>query len=140
MGERLVVAGVLLLVAVAVAVVVRRRRPTAEMPPTFTAPTTLDRADFTRADAPWLVVVFTSSSCSGCAEVAEKARGLESDSVAVQEVEHAAERELHDRYAVGAVPLVVIADAAGTVRAHFFGPVTATDLWASMAELRGEED
>jgi hypothetical protein len=30
----------------------------------------------------------------------------------------------------------VIADAAGTVRASFLGPVTATDLWAAVAECR----
>jgi hypothetical protein len=31
---------------------------------------------------------------------------------------------------------VVVADAAGVVRAGFVGPPTATDLWATVAELR----
>jgi hypothetical protein len=34
------------------------------------------------------------------------------------------------------VPLVLIADAEGVVQRHFLGPVTATDLWAAVAELR----
>ena len=31
-----------------------------------------------------------------------------------------------------------IADAAGVVRQHFFGPVTATDLWAAVATARDQ--
>jgi hypothetical protein len=54
----------------------------------------------------------------------------------VQEVEVGAARPLHDRYRITAVPAVVIADATGVVRATFLGPVTATDLWATLAELR----
>ena len=45
-------------------------------------------------------------------------------------------RDLHRRYRIDAVPLLVIADDAGVVRHHFLGPVTATDLWAAMARLR----
>ena len=31
---------------------------------------------------------------------------------------------------------MVVGDADGVVRATFLGPVTATDLWATVAELR----
>ena len=130
----------LALVAAAVAaaaVLQRRRRPPA---PTTTVAHTLpervERRDFVRPDAPWLVAVFTSASCSTCVGVWDKARHLASDDVAVQEVEVTAARDLHDRYRITAVPAVVIADAAGEVRSTFLGPVTATDLWATVAELR----
>ena len=39
-------------------------------------------------------------------------------------------------HTITAVPTLVVADADGVVRASFLGPVTATDLWAAVAELR----
>jgi hypothetical protein len=99
-------------------------------------PDRVARRDFARPEAPWLVAVFTSATCDTCAGVWDKARHLGSDQVAVQEVEVAAERGLHQRYRITAVPAVVVADAGGDVRATFLGPVTATDLWATVAELR----
>jgi len=38
------------------------------------------------------------------------------------------------------VPCLVIADSAGTVVSGFLGPVTATDLWAAVAEARSVTD
>jgi len=35
------------------------------------------------------------------------------------------------------VPIVVIADLDGVVRKSFVGPMSATDLWAAVAEARG---
>lgn len=135
--ERLVLVVVLVAVAVAAAVVLeRKRRPAAPTTVGHTLPDRLNRQDFTRADAPWLVVVFTAATCSTCAGVWSKARLLASDEVAVQEVEAKADRALHARYRIDAVPAVVVADATGDVRASFLGPVTATDLWATLAELR----
>ncbi len=99
-------------------------------------PGALERESFERPDAPWLVAVFTSSTCDTCALVSEKARALASDVVAVQELEAKRDRAMHDRYGVDAVPLLVIADQTGTVRAHFFGPVSAADLWSTLADLR----
>ena len=40
------------------------------------------------------------------------------------------------RYGIDAVPTVVIADAQGVAVAAFLGPMTATDLWAAVAEAR----
>jgi len=128
---------VLVAVAIGVAVVVeRRRRPPAPTNVGHTLPDQLSRRDFTHPEAPWLVAVFTSGTCSTCAGVWDKARLLASDEVAVQEVEVGAGRELHDRYRITAVPAVVVADSTGAVRATFLGPLTATDLWATVAELR----
>jgi hypothetical protein len=52
------------------------------------------------------------------------------------DIEYASERELHERYAIDSVPLVVVADHEGVTRAAFLGPTSATDLWAAVAELR----
>jgi hypothetical protein len=135
--ERLLLVIVLAAVAVAVAVVAqRRRRPPAPTVTGHVLPDRLDRADFTRPEAPWLVAVFTSATCHTCAGVWERAELLASDDVAVQRLEAGEERDLHARYKVTAVPGIVIADDTGTVRARFLGPVTATDLWATVAELR----
>jgi len=134
--ERLLLAAVLVAVAVVVAMVLQRRRPDAPTQPAWTVPAQLDRNDFARPDAPWLVAVFTSATCSTCAGVHEKASVLASDAVAVDDVELSARRDQHDRYGIDAVPTLVVADADGVVRASFVGPVTATDLWAAVAEAR----
>lgn len=134
--ERLLLAAVLVVVAVVVALVLQRRRPDAPSQPVWSVPDQLDRADFDRPSSPWLVAVFTSATCTSCQGVWDKARHLASDQVAVQEVEVGRDRALHERYGIDAVPLVVVADATGVVGAHFLGPVTATDLWAAVADLR----
>ena len=135
---RLALAVALALLAVAVAAVLRRRQrgdpPT--QPRQWAVPAQLDRADFARPEAPWLVAVFTSATCATCAGVRDKARVLACPEVAVEEVEVGARRQLHQRYRIEAVPTTVVADAAGVVRASFLGPVTATDLWAAVAEVR----
>jgi hypothetical protein len=134
--ERLLIAGVLVAVAVVVALVLERRRPDAPTTPRWAVPSQLDRADFAGPSTPWLVAVFTSATCDACAGTAAKARVLASESVAVDEVEVGLRQDVHRRYGIDAVPLVVVADAEGVVRASFVGPPTATDLWATVAELR----
>lgn len=135
--ERLVVALVIVAVVGVIAVVARRRRmPDVPTQRSFSAPEQLDRNDFARPDAPWLVVVFSSATCEVCRGVIAKATVLESSEVAVVEVEYAAERSLHERYSIDAVPTVVIAGSDGVVVASFLGPMSATDLWAAVAEAR----
>lgn len=99
-------------------------------------PTQLDRADFPRPDAPWLVALFTSATCNTCQGMWERARHLESDQVAVAEIEVGADKALHERYRIDAVPTLVISNEAGEVKRAFLGPATATDLWAAVAEVR----
>jgi hypothetical protein len=136
--DRVVVALVLAAVVIAIALVAQRRRPDAPSSPPagFEAPAQLDRADFGSPAAPWLVAVFTSSSCSTCAQVWSTARVLASEQVAVQQVEATADADLHERYGIEAVPIVAIADDRGVVRSSFLGPVSATHLWVAVAELR----
>ena len=136
--ERVIIGLALAAVAVVVAVVLQRRKtedaPT--QPPSWTVPAQLDRGDFERPDAPWLVVLFSSATCDTCQGVAAKVEQLRSPAVAVQEVEAVAHRSLQERYHIDAVPTTVMADAEGVVRASFVGPVTAADLWATLAEVR----
>jgi hypothetical protein len=128
---------VLAVVAVVVAYVVQRRQaPAAPTPTGYNVPDHVDRADFARPEAPWLVAVFTSATCSTCAGTWEKARLLDSDVVVTEEVEVSARQDLHGKYRIDGVPATVVVDAEGAVQASFLGPVTATDLWATLAELR----
>ena len=127
------------LVAVAVGaawLIERRRRTDAPTQAAWSVPAQLDRGDFDRPDAPWLVAVFTSSTCQTCSGVAQKAAVLECVEVAVAEVEVGSCKDLHKRYGIDAVPTTVVADAQGVVRKSWLGPVTATDLWAGVAALR----
>ncbi|CAA9239643.1 MAG: hypothetical protein AVDCRST_MAG50-2146 [uncultured Acidimicrobiales bacterium] len=135
--QRVVIALVLVALAAGIALVIRRQRPEAPTQPRrATVPTQLDRADFARPEAPWLVAVFTSSTCDSCARAVPKAEALASDSVAVTEVPYQSQKDVHDRYAVDTVPTIVIADAAGVVRKSFVGTPSATDLWAAVADAR----
>jgi len=137
--SRVVIAVILAVAAATVAALARRRAtPDAPSQPTWQAPAQLDRADFDRPDVPHLVVVFSSATCATCASMVAKAEALASASVAVQAVEVSARPELHQRYAIEAVPITVVADAEGVVRASFIGPATATDLWAAVAATRND--
>ena len=80
--------------------------------------------------------MFSSSTCDVCQSVIDKARVLECRDVAVVDVEYVSARSLHERYAIAAVPTLVVADAHGVSRAGFVGPMSATDLWAAVAEAR----
>jgi hypothetical protein len=134
---QLVVAAALIVVVAGIAVLLQRRRTTD--PPTqtkYAAPAQLDRDDFDGADGEWLVVTFTSATCETCADVTRKAAVLASNDVSVVDAEFGANRRLHERYRIEAVPTLVIADRDGVVRASFIGPVSATDLWAAVAEAR----
>jgi len=134
--DRVLLTVAIVAAAAAVAVVLQRRKPDAPTQAAWTVPAQLDRRDFARPDTDWLVVAFTSATCDTCATVKEKVALLESPAVAVHDAEAVADKALHDRYGIDAVPTLVIADREGVVVASFVGPVTAADLWATMADLR----
>lgn len=138
--DRLLLALAIMAVAAVVAEIVRRRRR-ADPPtqPRRELPSLLDRADFDRADvhrAGWLIAVFTSDTCSTCADMVRKAHVLRCDQVAVSIVSFQERPDLHQRYGIDAVPCLVVADPDGVVHDGFLGPVTATDLWAAVANAR----
>ena len=106
----------------------------------WSIPDQVNRKDFLSPEIPWLVAVFTSSSCDTCSEVVSKTVPLASSQVVVHEVEAKKDKDLHDRYKIEAVPLVALIDTQGVVRSHFLGPVSSSDLWSSLAELRELDD
>lgn len=135
--ERLALAAALLVAAVIAGAVLRARtKPPAPTRTGHTVPDQLDRMDFERPDAPWLVVAFSSKTCLSCAGTWEKVQLLASDAVAVQDVAYQERKDLHDRYGIEAVPVVLVADAAGVVVRSFVGPPAAADLWAAVANVR----
>jgi len=132
----LVAVAIVALAAGVAAIVNRRRRADPPTQPRYQIPVQLDRADFCQPSVPWLVAVFSSETCDTCADVVAKAEVMRSDEVAVDVVPYQTRRDIHERYAIDAVPCLVVADAAGEVRASWVGQVTATDLWAAVAEAR----
>ena len=122
--------------AVLAAQVLKKRKPEPPTQTAWTVPTQLDRNDFARPDAPWLVVAFTSATCDACATTVSKCELLTSEFVSVQTVDYQSDKPLHERYGIDAVPTVVIANADGVVVREFVGPPNATDLWGAMAEVR----
>jgi protein-disulfide isomerase len=134
-ATRLLIALAILVVAVAIAWLLQRRSHGAPVRAGFTVPAQLDRDDFDRADAPWLVAVFTSATCDSCKTTWERARMNRNDTVAVVQVERSADRPLHDRYGIDAVPTIVIADADGVVRGSFLGPPSTDELTTTLATL-----
>ena len=139
-------AGVLILVGIAVlgvlavlafaAIVARRGAPPAPTRDTYPVPRQLDRRDFPRPDAPWLVALFTSATCDACTAMWAKVVVLDAPEVAVCEFEFPTARATHERYAISGVPMVLIADHEGVVQRAFVGPTSATDLWAAVAAVR----
>ncbi|MEI7967231.1 MAG: hypothetical protein WCH94_06530 [Actinomycetota bacterium] len=133
---RFVIVGVVVVVALLANLWQRKRQVDAPTQGASEVPSQIDRADFARPDAPWIVLAFTSATCQTCSDIERKVRVLETNSVAIQILEYTAERELHERYKIDAVPAVLMADADGVVQANFLGPVSATDLWAALARAR----
>ena len=129
--------GIVILAAVGLLAWWLQRRPPAPPPrDSYPVPKQLDRNDFPRPDAAWLVALFSSSNCDSCQGLGEKMLALESPDVVTTEVEAHDQGEMHRRYAIAAIPTTVIADADGVVRKSFVGSFSATDLWAAVAELK----
>jgi len=125
-ASRLVVALIVVVAAVIAARLLDRRKPAPPTRDAYPVPAQLDRLDFPRPDAPWLFVLFSSRTCDSCGPMVSRVCSLESETVATVQVEAQADKVLHDRYRIEGVPMVVLADAQGVVRAGFVG---ATDTW-----------
>jgi hypothetical protein len=134
--ERLLIAAGLVVVAGIVAFILDRRRPDPPTQDRLEVPTQLDRADFARPEAPWLVAVFTSATCASCEGAMAKARLLESPAVAYDAIPWQTQKGVHDRYHIDTVPLTVVADFEGVVRASFVGDPVFADLAGAVAEMR----
>ncbi len=133
---RVAIAGGIFVIAVVIALRMRRQRPQAPPRDAHPIPRQLDRADFPRPDAGWLVAYFSSTTCAGCQGLGPKVAVLESSEVATHECSFEANRDAHERYDISAIPMILIADQEGVVQRAFVGHTTATDLWAAVAEVR----
>ena len=133
---RFVIVGVVVVIALLANLWQRKRQVDAPTQGPTEVPSQIDRSDFVRPDAPWVVLAFTSATCQTCSDIERKVLVLETNSVAIQILEYTSQRELHERYKIDAVPTVLMADANGVVQANFLGPVSATDLWAALARAR----
>jgi len=100
----------------------RRFRPAPTSTP-GAPPGSLDRSDFRAPDAPLLIAVFTSETCSSCDAVWAELAGYESPQVATQNIEVGHDVELHRRYQIDSVPTAVIVDSRGETQAAFVGPL-----------------
>ncbi len=133
--DRVLLAVAIALAVAALAVVLQRRRPDPPAQRQWAVPAQVDRADFDRPGAPWLVAVFTSATCGGCATAIARAEAVASADVVVQDVEFTASRDLHERYNIETVPMLVVADRQGVVRAHFIGTPREGEIQEAFAEL-----
>ena len=134
--ERVVIAAVLVIAAAAVAALLGRRRNDPPTEDRVEVPRQLDRRDFVRPEAPWLVLVFTSATCESCGRATAKASLFESGEVAYEEVPWQTRRDLHDRYRVDTVPMILVADSEGLVQRSFVGAPAFTVLAAALEETR----
>jgi hypothetical protein len=138
-ASRLVVALIVVAAAVVAARLLERRRPAPPTRDAYPVPAQLDRQDFPRPDAPWLFVLFTSRTCDSCGPMVSRVCSLESESVATVQVEAQADKALHDRYRIEGVPMVVLADGDGVVRAGFVGSVDTWELEAALTDAQAKE-
>jgi hypothetical protein len=136
MAVQLAIGVLVLVVAGALSWRLRRGRPDAPPRDASPVPRQLDRADFPSPAAPWLVAYFSSVTCASCQGLGPKVSALSSSEVAVCELAFEDERELHERYDIAAIPMILVADRAGVVLRAFVGATSATDLWAAVAEVR----
>ncbi len=138
-ASRLVVALIVVVAAVVVARLLERRRPAPPTRDAYPVPAQLDRADFPRPEAPWLFVLFSSTTCDSCGPMAERVKALDSATVATVDVEAQADKELHRRYRIEGVPMVVLADGDGVVRAGIVGSVDTRELEAAQADAQAKD-
>lgn len=137
MGTRIVIALIIAAAAVLVARWLERKRPAPPTQGVYPVPAQLDRTDFPRPEAPWIVVLFSSATCDSCGPMALKVAALETETVATCEVEVSEAKDLHTRYGIEGVPTTVVADHEGVVKAGFVGAVTIEELDAALAAAAG---
>ena len=126
--DRLLILGVVAVAASIIAALLQRWHPRESIAAPHSIPQYLSRTDFDQPDSAWLIAVFSSKDCATCAPVALEAYKLTDADVTVQEIPVDSSAELHRRYCVSAVPMLLIADADGLVCAHHLGPATNSEL------------
>lgn len=132
---RVAIGGALVVVAVVIAIFIERRRKAASpIRDAYPVPRQLFRADFPHPEVPWLVALFSSQTCDSCVSMRANVQALESPLVAVCDIEFPTARELHERYGISAVPMVLMTDADGVVHESFIGATTLPELQRALAQ------
>ena len=113
--------------ALIVAYTANNRRTDSPSVPKSSLPIQVDRNDFDMPEIKWLLVFFSSESCSSCIQVREILSGIPLNSIHLQEVSYPQGKNLHTRYAINSVPIVLIANLEGVVTWSYAG-VPPNDL------------
>ena len=113
--------------AISVAYIANNRRTDSPSVPKSSLPIQVDRNDFEMPGMKWLLVFFSSESCSSCIQVREILSDIPLNSIHIQEVSFPQEKNLHTRYAINSVPIVLIANLEGVVTWSYAG-VPPNDL------------
>jgi len=98
----------------------------------WSVPGHLSREDFEFLNEPWLVVVFSSESCETCKPVVAESMKLASLGIAIQEVAAETKKDLHEKYGIDAVPMLLLVDKFGVVRSSHLGPVNFDEVKKSI--------
>jgi thioredoxin-related protein len=98
----------------------------------WSVPGHLSREDFEFLNEPWLVVVFSSESCETCKPVVAESMKLTSLGIAIQEVAAETKKDLHEKYDIDAVPMLLLVDKFGVVRSSHLGPINFDEVKKSI--------
>ena len=98
----------------------------------WSIPGHLSREDFGFLNEPWLVVIFSSESCETCKPVVAEGMKLTSLGIAIQEIAAETNRELHEKYDIDAVPMLLLVDKFGVVRSSHLGPINFDEVKKSI--------
>ena len=113
--------------ATLVAYLVNNRRADSPSVPKSSLPVQIDRGDFEEPHGKWLLIFFSSDTCNSCNNVRSLINDLTVDSFHIQEIEFPKRKDLHQRYGINSVPIVLIANEEGVVIWSFAG-VPPSDL------------
>ena len=94
----------------------------------WSIPGHLSREDFGFTNEPWLVVIFSSESCETCKPLVAESMKLSSLGIAIQEIAVETNKDLHEKYSIGAVPMLLLVDKFGVVRSSHLGPTNSEEV------------
>ena len=94
----------------------------------WSIPGHLSREDFRFTNEPWLVVIFSSESCETCKPLVAESMKLSSLGIAIQEIAVETNKDLHEKYGIDAVPMLLLVDKFGVVRSSHLGPTNSEEV------------
>ncbi len=98
-------------------------------------PYQLDRSDFNNPSIEWIFILFTSDTCNACESVLNEVSKISIPNVVVQNINYAANKSLHIRYEIDAVPILLLADQKGIVQWSFAGVPPSTAISEALVTL-----